>query len=73
MPKLKPAEKSPGQLMREARAAAKPPKTQADIAETLGLSQPLIARWEADEASPSSGHLRAVAAAYDLEIEQLLP
>jgi len=73
MPKPKSAEKSPGQLMREARAASKPPRTQSDIARTLGLTQPLIARWEADEASPITQDVRRVADAYGLEPEQLLP
>lgn len=47
--------------------------SQAEMAARIGVTQPLIARWEAGEAYPRTENVRAVAAAYKLKPEQLLP
>lgn len=47
--------------------------TQAEMAAELGVTQPLIARWEAGDALPRTEDVRSVAAAYKLKPEQLLP
>jgi transcriptional regulator with XRE-family HTH domain len=63
--------KSPCDLMREARKRLD--KTQSQIADELGLPQPLISRWETGDAFPRTEDVRRVAKAYGLKPEQLLP
>ncbi len=65
------AKPTPGQLLRAARERLE--KTQAEMAEALGVTQPLIARWESDNALPRTEDVRSVAAAYKLKPDQLLP
>lgn len=62
---------TPGEAMRASRAASK--LTQADIAAEVEVTQPLIARWEADKASPPTHLVRKVARVYKLKPEQILP
>lgn len=60
--------------MRAARMAHRPePLTQSDVAEMIGVAQPMIARWEADNASPPTKKVRKVARVYGLKPEQILP
>ena len=63
--------KTPAECMRAARDKAG--KTQADIAHELGVTQPLIAKWEAGDALPRTEDVRKVAKAYGLKPEQILP
>lgn len=48
-------------------------KRQADIAAVLGTTQPTVAAWEADRTYPRSTQLRAVARAYGMKLEQVVP
>lgn len=63
--------KTPAELMRAAREKAE--KTQSQLADELGVTQPLIAKWEAGKAFPKTEDIRRVADAYGLKPEQLLP
>ena len=47
--------------------------TQAEMAGRLGVTQPLIARWESGDAYPRTEDIRRVADAYGVKPEQLLP
>lgn len=60
-----------GERLRAARKKRK--KRQLDIANELGLNQSTVAQWELDEALPRTQIIRAVAKAYGLNPEQLLP
>lgn len=48
-------------------------KTQAEIASELGCTQPTVHAWETDENLPRTKEVRAVAEAYGLRPELLLP
>lgn len=63
--------KAPHELMRAARERAD--KTQAQIADELGVTQPLIAKWEKGDGLPKTEDVRRVARAYGLKPEQILP
>lgn len=60
-----------GERLRKARERLR--KRQADIAAELDCTQPTVAAWEADDALPRTADVRAVAKAYGLKPEQLLP
>lgn len=60
-----------GERLRKARTKLK--KTQADMAELIGCTQPSIHDWESDRVLPRTQDVRRVAKAYGLEPEQLLP
>ncbi len=60
-----------GEELRKARA--KLGKTQLQIATELGKSQPSVQQWESDATLPRTEDVRAVAKAYGLDPEQLLP
>ena len=55
------------------RARKRKGKTQLEMATELGVTQPLIAKWEDGRGLPVTDDLRRVAAAYGLRPEQLLP
>ena len=59
------------QSLREARAKSR--KTQAQIAEECGVTQPVVHLWESGERLPKTADVRTVAKAYGLRPEQLLP
>lgn len=63
--------KPPSELMRDARKRLD--KTQTQIAEEIGVPQPLISRWESGDGFPRTEDVRRVAKAYGLKPEQLLP
>ncbi len=48
-------------------------KTQSDIADELNCTQPTVHSWESDENLPRTKEIRAVAEAYGLRPELLLP
>lgn len=48
-------------------------KTQAQIAEEVDVSQPAVQKWESGAALPRTVDVRAVAAAYGVKPELLLP
>lgn len=60
-----------GERLRKARKKLK--KTQAEIAGELGKTQPTVTAWESDQTLPHTADVRAVARAYGLKPEQLLP
>lgn len=64
-------EMTTGELMRKSRK--KQGKLQRQIAEELGCTQPTVHSWEADESHPHLKQVRAVARAYGLRPEQLIP
>lgn len=55
------------------RAREKLGKTQTDIANELGRTQPTVHAWESGDASPRAKDIRAVAKAYGLRPDQILP
>lgn len=57
--------------MRKARRKLR--KSQRDIAQEVGKTQPTVAEWEADRACPRLGEVRRVARAYGLKPVQLIP
>lgn len=59
------------QVLREARERLG--KTQTEVAGELGVTQPLIAKWERGEGLPRTEDVRDVARVYRLKPEQLLP
>lgn len=65
------AKKTPAELMREAREDAK--RTQAELADEIGVSQVAVAKWESGANSVDVRRVRAVAKAYGLKPEQLIP
>lgn len=60
-----------GERLRKAREKLE--KTQSQIAGELGLTQPTVHAWEVDRTLPRTEDIRAVAKAYGLKPEQLLP
>lgn len=60
-----------GELMRKSRLKKK--KLQRHIAEELGCTQPTVHAWETDQSHPRVEQVRAVARAYGLRPEQLIP
>lgn len=60
-----------GERLREARKRID--KTQAEIAEIVGRTQPTVHAWESDQTLPRTEEVRVVAKAYGLKPEQLLP
>lgn len=63
--------RQPCELMKAARE--RQGKTQSQIAAELGVTQPLIAKWEAGDGLPQTKDIRNVARVYRLRPEQLLP
>jgi transcriptional regulator with XRE-family HTH domain len=60
-----------GERLRKARQRIG--KRQVDIADEVGRTQPTVAAWESDDALPETAIVRAVAKAYGLRPELLLP
>lgn len=60
-----------GQRLRDARVAAD--KSQSDIADELGKTQPTVSSWESGHSLPDTKDVREVAASYGLHPMQLLP
>jgi transcriptional regulator with XRE-family HTH domain len=60
-----------GARLRAARMKLK--KRQHEIAAELGCTQPAVSDWESDKALPRTQEIRAVAKAYGLKPELLLP
>lgn len=56
--------------MKEARERSK--KTQAEIAEELGVSQPAVHKWESGDGVPRNEDLRRVARVYGLDPKQFI-
>ena len=56
--------------MKEARDASK--KTQTDIAEELGVTQPQIHKLESGEAVPVVHDIRRVAAVYGIDVDKFI-
>lgn len=48
-------------------------KTQAALADVLGVSQGTVARWEAGFVAPTDAHKSALAAVLHQEVRQLFP
>lgn len=74
MPKPIPPKPPPptmGEMMRAARDRLG--KSQAQIADELGVTQPLIAKWEGGRGSPRTEDVRRVAMAYGIKLELLIP
>lgn len=65
------AKTTPGEVLKTARE--KLDKTQAQMAELLGVTQPLIARWESGDAYPRTEDVRRVAKVYGVKPDLLLP
>ncbi len=63
-------DKAPCDLMREARERAK--KTQAQIADELGVTQPAVHKWESGDGVPRNEDLRRVAAVYGLDPKRFI-
>jgi transcriptional regulator with XRE-family HTH domain len=55
------------------RARKKLGKSQQQIANEVGCTQPLVSQWENGDGLPPTERVRAVAAAYGLRPELLLP
>lgn len=70
---IRPPEPPPttGEIMRAARDRLG--KSQAQIADELGVTQPLIAKWEAGRSSPRTEDVRRVAAVYGIKPDLLIP
>lgn len=62
---------TPGAIMQAARKRAK--KSQADIAAELGVTQPLIVKWERDRSRPRTEDVRRVAKVYGIKPDLLIP
>lgn len=62
--------KRPCELMRAAREKAK--RTQSQLAEELGVTQPQIHKLESGEGLPLTGEIRRVAAAYGIDPDRFL-
>jgi transcriptional regulator with XRE-family HTH domain len=57
--------------MRAARERAG--KSQAQIADELGVTQPLIFKWEHDRSHPRTEDVRRVARVYGIKPDLLIP
>ena len=55
------------------RARKRNGKTQAQIAAEVGVTQPLVAKWEDGGGLPITDDLRKAARAYGLRPDQLIP
>lgn len=62
---------TPGSIMKTARERAG--KSQAQIAAELGVTQPLIFKWEHDISHPRTEDVRRVAKAYGIRLDLLIP
>lgn len=60
---------APGRL-KEARLARS--LTQAELAERLGVSRPLVSQWESGETTPGLGHLRELCLLLRVTADHLL-
>ena len=60
-----------GETLRKARRKLR--KRQLDIAVELGCTQPTVQAWESDKYQPRSKLVRAIAKAYGVKPEVLLP
>lgn len=60
-----------GERLRKARK--KLGKRQLDIAEEVGVKQPTVFAWEADDCLPEAAKIRDVAKAYGIDPIDLLP
>lgn len=63
--------KPPCEVMRAAREKAG--KTQQEIADEVGVTQPLIHKWESGDGFPRTEDIRRVAKAYGVKPDQLIP
>ena len=44
---------------------------QSELASRMGVSQPIVARWESDQARPRANKLTLLAEALELQVEEL--
>jgi transcriptional regulator with XRE-family HTH domain len=58
-----------GTLLRAARDRVG--KSQAEVAAELGVTQPTVSAWEADDALPKSSRWQDIAIAYQIELDAL--
>lgn len=56
-----------------ALAEARGGRTQKEMAEAIGVSQPTIAEWERGSKLPRSSRIAQVSAVYGLEIDKFVP
>lgn len=62
--------KLPAELLRTAREKSK--RTQEDVAADLGVTQPLVSKWETDKEVPFLGDVKRVAQTYGVNESTLL-
>jgi HTH-type transcriptional regulator, competence development regulator len=48
-------------------------RTQAEVAETIGVSQATIAHWESGDVSPRTHRIKQLAKYFKLKVTDLLP
>lgn len=59
-----------GQMIRDARI--RKGMTQADLAETIGVSQGAVGQWEQDMTIPRPKHIVRLSTLLDIPVEELL-
>lgn len=68
---MAPAPKTPGEVLRLARERSG--RSQQEVADALGVSQPTVHSWESDEKRPRADRLAEVAAAYGVDVRRIIP
>jgi transcriptional regulator with XRE-family HTH domain len=66
-------ETSYGQQLRRLRTSLKPPMSQKELAELLGVHVTTISRWENDQVLPALDQARPLARALRVPVELVLP